>query len=401
METIFKQHIVYNEESLREFFEKPKELQRLAFTGHKEYPVASYRDIVVTDEYAIIESGDITPTRGLHGIFPRRTVNFRWHWSVKSKRCQALPTNMKDFVKGLLQETNKYEFVRLVPVHVLSGTVLRDILLGKITNAKDAIRQYGKRLGVKNLNEEVFKLSTRLGVAPMIVLTAVDLDQLKTCYRDIIDRLDKDGGLGSILGDMFDQAYALEEHINLMWSNSRMNEEHTKWSRRLMRLQVHSKSEEPVWPDSICESFRQHGLELLNTEQRVFEEGYMMQHCVYTNYWPRIKRKDYIVFNMELEDGPVTIGMNRRNDTYEFNQAYHKFDRALSSYEKYRVIDTINQLQVEQLLKAMAYKPIDEEEDSTPIRRRIRRIHRDDWMEFEETNRQLEQQYEEEISLPW
>lgn len=411
----YKYYNTRDEEDIKNFFSQPKPLQRLAFIGMKTVPSSSFDCVVVTDDFALIERGNITPTRGLHGIFPGKRITFRWHYSNDSKKCKPVSAGVKYEIKRILSETDRYKFVEHVPSDCLCSSVLRDILYGKITNPHDAIVAYGKKLGVKHLNKYVFKLSDKLNLSPTVLVSVIDSAQLgsvinsvlpaEVCCNLIISRMDDDYAYQRLLRDMIEQAYALEEHINLMWSDKRLNEEHTKWSRELMKLTIGTKSEEPVWSESIAETFRQHGLELCNTEQRVFEEGYLMHHCVYTNYWHRIQRKEYIALSMQLEDGPVTIGLHKWNDTYEFDQAYHKFDKALSRYEKNRVMATITQLQVEQLLQAMAYKPKDEDNDkiiTTPRRGRVRRAHyADNWMEFEEANRQLELQYEEEVQLPW
>ena len=369
----YKKHFVDRQEELTNFFAQPKPLQRLAFVNRGEIPSVRYWDVIVTDEYAIIEDGTISATRGMHGIFPARRVNFKWKYSKKSRRCQQLNSSSKYLVRDILSKTDKYEFVEKVPADALSATVVKDILYGKITNPKDAILAYGKRLGIKHLNEYMFQLSSNTNMPMSVLCSVINPAQLDT-YVHEYGRLPR----GGEFRDMIEQAYALEKTINLMWSPKRMSEEHTKWSRELMKLTIGTKSEEPVWPESVAETFRQRGLELCNTEQRVFEEGYLMHHCVYTNYWHRIERKDYIALSMELEGGPVTIGLARKSYRYEgvgfyLDQVYHKYDKPLSSDELQIVKDTLNDVIVQNLLDAMSYKPEGDDEESKPRRRRAAR----------------------------
>jgi hypothetical protein len=371
---IYRKHFVDRQEELANFFAQPKPLQRLAFVNRGEIPSVRYWDIIVTDEYAIIEDGSISAVRGMHGIFPAKRVNFRWKYSPKSRRCQSLSGSSKYIVKEILSKTDKYEFVDKVPADALSATVVKDILYGKITNPKDAILTYGKRLGVKHLNEHMFKLSGYTHIPMSVLCSVINPAQLDT-YVHEHGQLPR----GGEFRDMVEQAYALEKTINLMWSPKRMSEEHTKWSRELMKLTIGTKSEEPVWSESIAETFRQHGLELCNTEQRVFEEGYLMHHCVYTNYWHRIQRKEYIALSMQLEDGPVTIGLARKSYRYEgigfyLDQVYHKYDKPLTSDEMKIVEDTLNGSTIlDNLLEAMAYRPAGEVEEDTSMPRRRRR----------------------------
>lgn len=371
---IYKKHWVDRQEELTNFFAQPKPLQRLAFVNRGEIPSVRYWDIIVTDEYAIIEDGCISAVRGMHGIFPARKVNFRWKYSPKSRRCQSLNGSSKYIVKEILSKTDKYEFVDKIPADALSATVVKDILYGKITNPKDAILTYGKRLGVKHLNEHMFKLSGYTHIPMSVLCSVINPAQLDT-YVHEHGQLPR----GGEFRDMVEQAYALEKIINLMWSPKRMSEEHTKWSRELMKLTIGTKSEEPVWSESIAETFRQHGLELCNTEQRVFEEGYLMHHCVYTNYWHRIQRKEYIALSMQLEDGPVTIGLARKSYRQEgigfyLDQVYHKYDKPLTSDELKVVEDTLNGSTIlDNLLEAMAYRPAGEVEEDTSMPRPRRR----------------------------
>ena len=366
----YKKHFVARQEELTNFFAQPKPLQRLAFVNRGDIPSVRYWDVIVTDEYAIIEDGNISAVRGMHGIFPAKRVNFKWKYSKKSRRCQQLNSSSKYLIRDILSKTDKYEFVEKVPAEALSATVVKDILYGKITNPKDAILTYGKRLGVKHLNEHMFQLSSNTNIPMSVLCSVINPAQLDT-YVHEYGRLPR----GGEFMDMIEQAYALEKTINLMWSPKRMSEEHTKWSRELMKLTIGTKSEELVWPESVAETFRQRGLELCNTEQRVFEEGYLMHHCVYTNYWHRIQRKDYIALSMELEEGPVTIGLARKRYRVEGNgfyldQVYHKYDKPLSSDELQIVNDTLDDVIVQNLLYAMAYEPEGDDEEAKPRCRR-------------------------------
>lgn len=351
------------EEALRNFFAQPKPLQRLAFTGTKNSIVSSYFErVAVNDVFALIEKGIVTPTRGLHGIFPGKKIISRWHYSNDSKKCKPVNTGAKIVIKEILSRTDKYEFVEHVPADCLCSSVLRDILYGKITNPHDAITAYGKKLGVKHLNNEVFKLSSKLNFSPTVVLAVINPAQLKTCFEPLYRRIDDDYAYQRMFRDMIEQAYALEEHINLMWSDKRLNEEHTNWSRRLMKLEVGSKSSEPVWPQDIVDDLAAFGLLLRNTEQEVFEEGSVMHHCIYTNYWSNIKTKDYLALTANLSEGPATIGMRLRrghvnNSTYSFDQCYHKFNGRLSADEEsamYGMIKTARESDVFDKMAAIA-----------------------------------------------
>lgn len=81
-----------------------------------------------------------------------------------------------------------------------------------------------------------------------------------------------------------------------------------------MKLDLDNKETVPIWSDDIVKELKQYGLELLNTEQRVFEEGYLMGNCVYTNHWNRIKSKRTLALGIELPGGHATLGLTLGTD---------------------------------------------------------------------------------------
>ena len=357
---IYKEHKTEREEQLREFFRKPKALQRL-LVNKPTCPSASYTDIIVDDKYIIIEHGSITPCRGLHSIFPRRTVTIKWGWSADSKRFRGqLNIGQRIFIKDLLVHSNRYEFVEHVPAAVLSNTVLRDILYGKITNPSAAITAYGKSLKVKHINKYVFSLAGKLNLSPVVVMAAINPAQLETCHEVLENRLEHGGDYSfqQNLRDMVEQAYALEERINLMWSDIRMEDVHSEWSQRLMLLEMGSKSEEPIWSDKIVKLFMDHDLELINTEARCFKEGYLMKHCCYTNYWIDVEGKRYLLFRVHRLTRLITLGMrlNVVRDRLEFTieQAHGKRNTRVFEEEMDDIKQRLAQSDISELLTQMA-----------------------------------------------
>lgn len=356
---IYKEHRVENEEQLKEFFQKPKALQRL-LVNKPGCPSMTYTDIIVDDKYIIVERGNITPCRGLHSIFPHRTVTLKWGWSADSKRFRGqLNSGQRSFIKDILMHSGKYEFVEHVPSMCLSNTVLRGILYGKITNPKAAIDAYGKSLKVKRLNKHVFSLASKLNLSPIVIMSVINPDQLNTCHEALMSRLEnEDYSFQQNFRDMVEQAYALEEHINPMWSSKRIDDVHTEWSQRLMLLEVGSKSQEPIWSDEIVNVFASHDLELINTEARCFEEGYVMSHCCYTNYWHRVQNKKYLLFRVHKLTRFVTLGMRLSvvDEGVEFTieQAHGKRNARVFDYEMNDIKERLNQPDVVETLEWMA-----------------------------------------------
>lgn len=339
----YNEYNISNQDALDVFFKKSKELQRYAFMTRTNIPCATYTKIIVTDEYALVESGHISPARGLRGVFPGRTVCVKWLYSTKSGKCRQLSDVEKYTIQQILSSSPRYNFCDKLPHQALSGTILKDILYGKITNARDAIIKYGKRIGVKHMNKHVFSFAHTLGISPVLLTSVVNPAQLETCH-EMVESKYEDHHLRRTFADMVGQAYSLGKTINLLWSEKRMADEHTNWTRQLMLLELEDKSEDPVWSDDIVSSVRYlTGLELLNTEHDVFVEGFSMSHCVYTNYWSLIKAKRYLAFHIDLPE-PVTVGLRYGNNSYIFDQASHKRNGKLSMDEKAVIEQKVSQL---------------------------------------------------------
>ena len=72
---------------------------------------------------------------------------------------------------------------------------------------------------------------------------------------------------------------------------------------------------------------------LLSTEREVFTEGMEMHHCVYTNYWHRIKEHKYLAFSFEAAER-FTPGLKLTDNGWELDQAYCKYDKQINENSK-------------------------------------------------------------------
>ncbi len=62
------------------------------------------------------------------------------------------------------------------------------------------------------------------------------------------------------------------------------------------------------------------GLELITTKRRLFTEGSIQHHCVFTNYEYEVKRKQYAVFSYVNKDNKrITIGCSIKRKTTDYN----------------------------------------------------------------------------------
>jgi hypothetical protein len=93
-------------------------------------------------------------------------------------------------------------------------------------------------------------------------------------------------------------------------------------------------------------------VKLLNSKKKVYFEGATMGHCVYTNYWERIKKLKYVVFHVTLNGEEATLGCGLHSNPYQNitglygtiypEQVYTRFNKATTREMKEFCFDFIN-----------------------------------------------------------
>ena len=129
------------------------------------------------------------------------------------------------------------------------------------------------------------------------------------------------------LRDLFDQARILNRKIKMSWSDRKIHDMHMRWTEEIQTIKMRNCSECPIW-DNIPKL--PYGVELLNSEKRIAEEGTKMHHCIYTNYLYHLGNKNAIAFHVH-GDSPYTVMFTKsyRNE-WTFSQAYHAWNKSLS-----------------------------------------------------------------------
>lgn len=149
------------------------------------------------------------------------------------------------------------------------------------------------------------------------------------------------------LQDMLNQCRVTGDKINLHWSYKRLQEEHLKLSRKISALKFSHIDKTPV---PIFGTFTYpYGIKgkLLDNESEVYIEGDEMHHCVYSNYWNRIKDKNYFVFSITYPER-CTMGISREwskdNELPKFklDQVYCKMNQPVKPSTKVILQDWIN-----------------------------------------------------------
>ena len=142
----------------------------------------------------------------------------------------------------------------------------------------------------------------------------------------------------SLVADAVDLALQLNKKVNFSWSRNKFRDINVQWSRELMRKDIEKRNPQDIYKNK--ELIKD--AKLLSSERDVFEEGMIMHHCVYTNYWGLIKSGKYVALhlNSTVNSLGITLGVWVRYDSNNqdniisklvFDQAFYAYDKVLST----------------------------------------------------------------------
>ena len=142
----------------------------------------------------------------------------------------------------------------------------------------------------------------------------------------------------SLVADAVDLALQLNKKVNFSWSRNKFRDINVQWSRELMRKDIEKRNPQDIYKNK--ELIKD--AKLLSSERDVFEEGMIMHHCVYTNYWRLIESGKYIALHLNSTVNPsgITLGVqvmydyNNKDNIISklvFDQAFYAYDKVLST----------------------------------------------------------------------
>ena len=142
----------------------------------------------------------------------------------------------------------------------------------------------------------------------------------------------------SLVADAVDLALQLNKKVNFSWSRNKFRDINVQWSRELMRKDIEKRNPQDIYKNK--ELIKD--AKLLSSERDVFEEGMIMHHCVYTNYWRLIESGKYIALHLNSTVNPsgITLGVQVMYDSNNqdniisklvFDQAFYAYDKILST----------------------------------------------------------------------
>lgn len=142
----------------------------------------------------------------------------------------------------------------------------------------------------------------------------------------------------SLIADAVDLALQLNKKVNFNWSRNKFQDINVQWSRELMRKDIEKRNPQDIYKNK--ELIKD--AKLLSSERDVFEEGMIMHHCVYTNYWRLIESGKYVALHLDstVNSLGITLGVqvmydyNNKDNIISklvFDQAFYAYDKILST----------------------------------------------------------------------
>lgn len=290
---------------------------------------------------------DVMVRRGTKAFFLKRnnkngfTVNEKGKLSVWYRKQLVEIQELDKFLKHY-----KHDWLNMSLLSYITKGIFEKIMAGKITNNLDLIKAYIKVNHLKVSPALLLKhITNGRHISKVDILrifsVAANLDHALEYYEDTSGNKNF-----HYLHDSIDQALILGRKINFRWSPKRMAEEHDKWTKDIMNIEFQQMQDEIVEWVNPLNKFTPKGFELLNSKKRIFEEGTVMSHCVYTNYWGQIRNKQYLVYHITLNDEKATVGYRlNTNGKISYHQCSSKRNAQVSDKLKetaQKFVDVLN-----------------------------------------------------------
>lgn len=355
---------------LDEFFQKSIKEQRYLYFYKKDY---DYDDIVRftdTEKNMIVSRVEKFIVFSGNHFFRKSKETGKFIYNKKEAKVKCNTFSKAEILNALTLfpqfDWLKAEYKRgFLPDILFCDSIVRDILIGKLTNVEAIVKKYLALNKIKGVNWKAFAVytsqidsyrqypiacmqshTTDTNAALMVMISGqVEIGDIKPTP----EQEEK----SNLFYDMLKEAMALNVKINPKWSLNRMKEEHKKMTDELMKKDLEGKEQVNLYGES---PHFDYPCKLLSTESEVFMEGFEMHHCVYTCYWNRIKEHDYLAFAFYTPER-FTLGLNQKDGEWVYDQAYLKYDKQISEESKALIEKFLGDSKVKRTLKGLIKSP--------------------------------------------
>ena len=355
---------------LDEFFQKSIKEQMYLYFYKKEYGYDDVVRLTETEKNVIVSRVEKSIVFSGNHFFRKSKETGKFIYNKIEKKVKCNTFSKFDILFALAHfpqfDWLKAEYVRgILSDMVLSDSIVRDILIGKLTNVEAVVKKYLALNKIKGANWKVFAIyssrlcssrqypiawmqshTTDINEAMMVMISGeVDFGDKKPTPEQV-EKSD-------IFYDMLNEAMALNVKVNPRWSLKRMKEEHKKMTEELMRKDLEGKEQMNIYGESPKFDYP---CKLLSTEREVFMEGSIMHHCIYTCYWQRIKGHEYFAFAFDAPER-FTLGLKLTDGEWVYDQAYLKNDEHINKDSKALIEKFLGDPKVKETLQGLIKSP--------------------------------------------
>jgi len=353
-----------------EFFQKSIKEQRYSYFYKKDYGNDDIVRLTETEKNVIVSRVNKSIFFSGDSFFHKSKEMGKFIYNKKEKKVKC-NTFSKAELLFLLSFFPKFDWLKaeyergVLSDIVLCDSIVRDILIGKLTNVESVVKKYLALNKIKGANWKVFavysskvrsyrrypivwlqKHTTDINEAMMVMIPGlVDGGDIKPTDEQIEKR--------DIFYNMLNEAMALNMKINPRWSLKRMKEEHKKMTEELMKKDLEGKKQVNIYGDSPKFDYP---CKLLSTEREVFMEGSEMHHCLYTCYWHDIKEHKYLAFAFDASER-FTLGLKPIDGEWGYDQAYLKYDNRINKDSKALIEKFLSDSKVKETLRGLKMTP--------------------------------------------
>lgn len=227
----------------------------------------------------------------------------------------------------------------------MTKTLFEKVITGKITNPIDYLSGYLKLSRINASPKLLYATCKKQKLSKIAFLRGA---YVAKDVNHFLEYMLAGASISLHLDDLINQSKILEKKIDFKWSSKRMDEEHNNWTKEIMAAEIHSIPDKEVKVNNYKKiaEFVPEFFEALDTQKKVYTEGSLMQHCVYTNYWDNINRGTFLAYHIKWKDQEATLGLHSyENNVVRISQIYGVRNSEVSSElrdEVRRAVDWIN-----------------------------------------------------------
>ncbi len=281
-----------------------------------------------------------------NGFYRQNTQKYGFTLDQKGKLSIWFGKNIFELpgITDVFNELNLNWFNRNLTLYVTKG-IAEKMLTGKITNNLDLVKAYIKVARLTCSPKILCDYLCRAVPSKPYLLSILSVAKDQNHAIEYLISVTDGDTHSYVVNDMIKQAQILDRKIDFKWSKSRLHEEHQKWTKEIMDVEVSSMQDETAEGSVKYLGFKRPGFTLLTTKKELYAEGKTMNHCVYTNYWNSVRHGNYLVYHVEWQGETATLGLYITEDEITYNQctSYANGSISISLKEHLHIfLDSIN-----------------------------------------------------------